>query len=52
MISTHNTWAAIGEIQRAIHQILLKPPTDLKESELDDLDQIDQLLYAMLKEEV
>jgi len=52
LINTKNHWEALGEIQRAIHQILINAPTDLKESELDLLDEMEQNLKAMLSEEV
>lgn len=53
MISTYDHWQALGEIQRAIHQILLTADTrsDIRPSELDSLDTIEQTLEAILSED-
>lgn len=52
MISTHDHWQALGEIQRAIHQILLTADTreDIRPDELDSLDTIEQTLNTILSE--
>ena len=55
-MNTHDTWAALGEIHRALHQIMLTADERTRDgitpSELQTLDEITEQLGSMLNAEV
>jgi len=55
-MSTYDTWAAIGEIASALHQIVHSPDEQkrqgMTDEELDTLEVIESQLQAMLRVEV
>ena len=55
-MSTHDTWAAIGEIHRALHQITItadqRTRDGISPSELQTLEEITEQLGLMLMAEV